>query len=392
MFVKRSSAFLTLLFATCLCITGAHALDSSERSLAVDLPLQAGGSLKIENLLGSVTIRLVRKGATPGIKARVTAEAKGQEAADSLAAGVELMQTVADGVTTIHVLFPTDEVEAFRPPKAGVKGFVSRWAGPVLRRGTMEVEYGGQTVAIRKDRKSTGLAVHLTVTVPVNLHTSVYQAAGAIDARYMRGDLELETETGRIDIISSFGNFDVTTAAGDVRIASCQGNRIAIRTGSGQIDLEGTRGDLVELESDSGLIQGVDLAGKEIRIRNGSGDVRFADMVPVTTNIHTESGNIEIALRIRNARGAEIGSDRGDITLRMSEKLSFDLTAVSKSGQAKTHGMRLDLQERNGVTENFRQGSGGMNLTVTAPQGGVTIRPYDSTRMEILTMRLEAWK
>jgi len=359
MFVKRSSAFLTLLFVSCLCVSGAHALDSSERSLAIDLPLQAGGSLKIENLLGSVTVRLVRKGATPGIKARVTAEAKGQEAADSLADGVELQQTVADGVTTVHVLFPTDRVEAFRPPKAGVKGFVSRWASPVMRGGAMEVEYGGQIVAIRKDRKSTGLAVHLTVTVPVDLHTSIYQAAGAIDARYMRGDLDLETETGRIDIISSFGNFDVTTAAGDVRIASCQGDRIAIRTGSGQIDLEGTRGDLVQLESDSGLIQGVD---------------------------------IEIALRIRNARGAQIGSDRGDITLRMSEKLSFDLTAVSKSGQAKTHGMRLDLQERDGVTENFRQGSGGLNLAVTAPQGGVTIRPYDSTRMEILTMRLEARK
>ncbi len=393
MFTQPLRRMVLLIGILCLSAGTLFALETSERTIAEDLPVGAGRFVKVENLLGSVQVRLVRKGATPSVKAKVIAEAKGLEEADRLAQSIELLTSQEkDGGVAIHVRFPGEGVEGFRPPKAGMKGFISRWSAPVMRRGATEVEYEGRTVSIRKDRKAAGLAVHLTVTVPADIRTSVYQAAGSIDARYLRGDLDLRAGSGRIDVISCFGNLKAKTDSGDVRIASYQGGRLNVETVSGQVDLDSTRADQAILENKSGLIQGTDLTGGDLRIQSGSGDIRFTDLVPVNAAIRTGSGDIDVALRIRSAKGATVESESGDVTLRMSEKLSFDLSAVSKNGKARTTGMRLNLLERNGAAESFRQGSGGLHLAVSAPQGDVDIRPYDSTRLEILAMRLEERK
>ena len=141
--------------------SGAMALDTAEKQLELGFPVEDGATLRIENLLGSVNVRMLRDKGPVRVEARVVAEGKSEQEASDLVATVELLQSTADGVETIHVGYPLDTVTAFRPPKNGLKGLFSRWSSALMRRGTSAVEYEGRSVDISKDRKAAGLAVEV---------------------------------------------------------------------------------------------------------------------------------------------------------------------------------------------------------------------------------------
>lgn len=367
--------------------SAAFALETAEKKLDLTFPVADGATLKIENLLGSVGVRMLREPGPVRVEARVVSEGKTAEDATGLVAGVELLRKTTDGVETVHVAFPLGSNSMFRAPKEGLKGIFSRWTAGLMRRGSSAVAYGGRDVMISKDRKAAGLAVHLTVRVPSDMSTSIRQGVGSIDVRFVRGDIDIDTDAGTVDVISCFGNLNLSAGEADVRVASLQGGSLSAETGGGVLELEGINSKQVVLNSSAGLIQGSKLDVDDIQVNNLAGDVSFIDLVPVNMDVRTGSGDIDVAFRIRKARNAAIRSDSGNVVLRINERLSFGLIAETKKGEVKLLGMNLELLEQDGLTGRYKAGSGGVDVTVNAPGGELTVRPYDAKRIDLMSKR-----
>lgn len=382
-----SSRKIVALLMALLIASTAFALETAEKELQLEFPVADGATLEIENLLGSIGVRMLREPGPVQVEARIVSEGKTAEDAAALVAGVELLQTGADGVETVHVVYPLESNSMFRAPKDGLKGIFSRWTAGLMRRGSSAVEYAGRDVMISKDRKAAGLAVHLTVRVPADLSTSIRQGVGSIDVRFVRGDLNITSDAGTVDVVSCFGNLNLSAGEADVRIASLQGDSLAVKAGAGIMDLEGIRSGQVTLNSSAGLIQGSKLDVNDIQVNNLTGDVSFVDLIPVNMDVRTGSGDIDMAFRIRKARNAAVRSDSGDVVLRMNERLSFGLTAETKKGEVKLLGMNLELLEQDGLTSRYKAGSGGVDVTVHTPGGELTVRPYDAKRIDLMSRR-----
>jgi DUF4097 and DUF4098 domain-containing protein YvlB len=359
-----------------LLLAPALALETAERTLAVDAARGTRGVVRIENLLGSV--RLVSGTGVVRVEARAVAEAATPDEARALVDAIRLDR----GPNGVHVAYPLDRTTSFRPPKDGMKGLLSRWTAPVLRRKHATVEYGGRAVEITAGRKATGLAVHLTVHVPLDAAVSVLQAAGAIHCENLRGDLRLETVSGDVAAERVFGTIDVATEDGDVSVTSFQGKRLAVRTGSGNVDLLTVRAEEARLATGAGAIRGEAVMAGDLEVESVSGDVELRGVEPGRVAARTESGKIDLATQLSATREADIRSASGGVTLRVGELSHFDLLAETESGEVKTLGLELAVVELDGRTSRLRHGAGGKNLRVNAPS--VVVRPYEGSKLDLL--------
>jgi hypothetical protein len=375
-------ALLVLTILTCF-PDPALALETAEKTLSFEGQVPRGGSVVIDNLLGSV--RIV-SGTTPGqlrVEAHVVAEAKTAEEAKSLADSIRLQHRTDSKAVRVHVLFPVDRIAAYRRPKAGVKGWITRWAGSMMR-GSSEVEYDGQLVQIGKDRKATGLAVYLTLTLPYDVHSSVRQAVGPIEGRALRGQVSLATVDGDVLAERCFGGLEVSSERGAVRVLAFQGDDLRVETTTGAMELLNVRAARMHLRTEAGAIGGSGLTAERLQIESTSGSIRLAAVEPKTIQVRTDSGRVDLATNLKTAREFLVETETGDVTLRVGPLAHFDLTAETKSGEVKMLGMTLDLTEQEGQVSQLRQGQGGPNLRVVAAQGSVTVRPYDGSRLDLL--------
>jgi DUF4097 and DUF4098 domain-containing protein YvlB len=120
-------------------------------------------------------------------------------------------------------------------------------------------------------------------------------------------------------------------------------------------------------------------------IDSASGDVKLGAVEPTTAEVTTESGKVDLASYLKHLRDAVIRTATGDVTLRVGDLTHFDLQAESKSGMVKTlGGVTLALVAQDGRTTRLQHGQGGTDLRVSAPEGSVTVRPFDGSRLELL--------
>lgn len=376
------SAFLFLTFLL-LSSGAALGLETAERTLSLEGRVPRGGTVAIDNLLGSVRIVPGTEAGVLRVEAHVVAEAKTPEEAASLAESIRLVDRTDAGTLRVHVVFPVDRVEAFRRPKAGVKGWITRWAGSVTRRNS-EVEYDGKLVQVGSDRKATGLAVYLTVTLPYDVGSSVHQAVGPIEGRSLRGRIRLSTIDGDILAERCLGRVDVSSDVGAIRVLAFQGEELNVATGTGTMELLNVRATSTYLRTDAGTIRGSGLTAERLRIESKSGSIKLGAVEPRTAEVRTDSGKVDLATNFKTVREMSIRTMTGDVTLRVGPFAHFDLLAETKSGEVKTLGMSLELIEQNGQTSTLRQGQGGPNIRVSARDGSVILRPYDGSRLELL--------
>ncbi len=376
------AALLVWTISTCFPVP-TFGLDVAEKTLTFEGQVPRGGSVTIDNLLGS--IRIV-SGTEPGklrVEAHVVAEAKTQEEAENLIESIRLVHSSESKAVRVHVVFPVDRIVALRLPKAGVKGFLTRWAGSMTRRSS-EVEYDGRHVKVGKDRKATGLAVYLTVTLPYDVRSSVKQVVGPIEGRALRGQVSLATVDGDILAERCFGRLEVSSDRGAVRVLAFQGDTLGVQTIAGTMELLNVRAGRVHLRTEGGAIGGSGVTAERLQIESTSGSVRLGAVEPKTAQVRTVSGKVDLATNLKTARELLIKTATGDVTLRVGPLAHFDLMAETKSGEVKMLGMTLDVIGQEGQVSRLRQGQGGPDVRVSAPQGSVTVRPYDGSRLDLL--------
>ena len=376
------AALLVWTISTCFPVP-TFGLDVAEKTLTFEGQVPRGGSVTIDNLLGS--IRIV-SGTEPGklrVEAHVIAEAKTPEEAENLIESIRLVHSSESKAVRVHVAFPVDRIVTLRLPKAGVKGFLTRWAGSMTRRSS-EVEYDGRHVEIGKDRKATGLAVYLAVTLPYDVQSSVRQVVGSIEGRALRGQMSLETVDGNILAERCFGALNVSSDSGAVRVTAFQGDTLGVETAAGSMDLLNVRADRVHLRSTAGTIGGSGVTAEQLQIESTSGSISLGAVEPKTAQVQTDSGKVDLATNMKAVRELLIETTSGDVTLRVGPLAHFDLTAETKSGEVKMLGMTLAVTGQEGQVSRLQQGRGGPDVRVSALEGTVTVRPYDGSRLDLL--------
>jgi hypothetical protein len=296
---------------------------------------------------------------------------------------IELLNSRSDQETLIHVAFPIDRSQSFRPPKSGLKGLWSRWSAPMLRENS-SVEYDGALVQLGSDRKATGLAVELTIELPYDRSVIVSQGAGSIHGRALRGDFNLTTQDGDIELDRCFGSAAVRNTRGEISIWGFQGQTLKLVTDRGKTSIEEVRAQQIELHSGSGSISGAAVQSESLIVRSESGNIDLSGVEPVTLDIRTTSADVDLATHVKRLTQASIQSATGDITLRVGGLTHFDLAATTRSGEIKTMGLKLEaLGAASGILQ-YRRGRGGPDIEVRAAGGSVTVRPYDASRMSLM--------
>jgi hypothetical protein len=379
--ILTPSLFLVIVSLVC---GSSLALEGAEKNLVIERPVGKGDSVIVENLLGSVRVVPAESPGSVRVEAQIVAEAKTLEEARALVESIRLEPRREGQTTRFHVEYPVERFESFRPPKPGMKGMIRRWTAPVLR-GSSTVEYDGRVVQVGSERKATGLAVHLTVTLPYELSASVRQSVGSIEARALRGRLRLETVDGDIAVDRCYGVVQAESQRGEVRVSSFQGAKLDVTTQEGNMELADVRADTTRLRTGTGAIRGARLTAGDLIIDSASGDVKLGAVEPTTAEVTTESGKVDLASYLKHLRDAVIRTATGDVTLRVGDLAHFDLQAESKSGMVKTlGGVTLALVAQDGRTTRLQHGQGGTDLRVSAPEGSVTVRPFDGSRLELL--------
>jgi len=382
--LNRHAFTLCLLAIAVLGSGSAAALETAETTLTATGNTGRGETVVVENLLGSVRLVATTSPGEVKIEALVAAEAKQPGEARALVDSIRIDRVTEGNETRFHVAFPVDRHAAFRLPKSGVKGMLKRWTAPVLKDST-PVEYDGKEVEVGANRKATGLAVYLTVSVPYDRKVVVRQRVGSVEGRALRGTLHVASVDGEILLERCLGSLNVETERGDVRVVAFQGDDLSLTSKHGNMELREIRAARAVLQTETGTIRSAGVVSEDLSVESASGDVHLGGMEPRRAEVKTGSGKVELATNMKTLRDAVIQSATGDVTLRVGELSHFDLHAETKSGEVKTlGGMTLDLVAQDGLTSQLKHGQGGPHLRISALGGDVTVRPYDGSRLDLL--------
>jgi len=256
MFKKRLGPVLGIV-GMLLAVSGpaGAALERVESTMTHEGAVARGGSLSLENLLGSITVRGGGPAGKVLVEARVVAEAKTLEEAQGLAETIEIDRERDGDALLVHVSFPVDRHTAFRLPKAG-QGKLSRWLGPLLRRDSVATVYEGRAVRLGQSKDAVALAVHLTVTIPNDIQSSIRQFMGSLQCTLVKGRVKLENVEGNIEARRIYGMLEARTGGGDLKVLTAKGEQVVLQTGSGNLEMIDVRVDEAYVRTGSGQIKG----------------------------------------------------------------------------------------------------------------------------------------
>lgn len=370
---RRVSRTLFLVFAVaCLLALPAVAGETSETVLTHEGALPAGGTLILENLLGSVT---VVGGDAFHVEARVVSEAGSLEEAQALAQSVRLQPVREGGDLRIHVGFPVDEHAAFRLPRAEADGLLAKWITPLLSRKTVATRYEDHTVEIGKSRGAVSLGVYLNVTVPHDSTVRVKHIFGPVHCTGLRGNVEIDGFVGRSIAHQVFGTLQVRTSSGDVEVWQFRGPELRVQTVSGDMQLQEVDAKQAELVTESGAIQGESITVSELTARAASGDVVLQGVESTTMNVDAGSGAVDLQTFLKRTRDLAIASASGNVTLRLGKVVPFDFVAETEKGSVKNKLPSVDVLEQTESSTRLRRGGGGPRLHVTSKGGAIVLQP-----------------
>ena len=341
-------------------------------------PFEPGAFLRVENLVGSMTVDGASEPGIVRVRARVVAEGATWDEATALASTVDLaIEDTARG-PVVRTTWPTDRHPAFRPPRAEDAGFMSRmtsWISPIVRKRTIAADWGGRSVEVGDIRGAPAIAVHLHVSLPLDSVTEFRQVLGTLDVARLRGETTLEIVAGDVSAAQLYGRLSVRTGGGQVAVKNFKGEALDVLTSSGDIEVVDVHADHVTLTASSGWVRGNTVDAELLSIESGAGDVELQGIEPRALDIRAPDGAVDIATRFKRTRQATISSG-GDVTLRVGEFTPFDLVAETAKGDVKARGVKMDVVERdNDGPTHLRRGSGGIDVVVRAERGSITVRP-----------------
>ena len=348
------------------------AAEKSERNLTLAEGPGLRGLLRVENLLGAVS---VRGGDRLEVTARVVAEAETLEQAQALAESIRLVSENQGEELFVRVEFPVEAHAAFKLPRTEAQGIIAKWIKPLIQRKTVATEYSGQTVEVGKAKGAVALAVYVKITMPHDRQLAVRQLVGPVHATGLRGEVELETIVGRAVAQQIFGTLDVRTSSGEIEAWKFRGERCHLQTGSGDLIASEIDSEQTVLRTESGLIDGQEFRGAALHASTATGEVSLQTVESASVEIEGGSGAIELGSLLKKLRAASVRSDSGDVTVRLGALAPFELRAESASGSVNSRLDSAKVLEQGKHRAHVQRGTGGAKLKVESEKGSVVLKP-----------------
>ncbi|MGH8337626.1 MAG: hypothetical protein ACRETL_12575, partial [Gammaproteobacteria bacterium] len=256
--MKSTRTNLLLLLSTFIALgfTGTAWADVPvTRTLYQMIAVPAGGSVKVENLVGHMTVAQESgslkvntvKGATALVQEmlgrsplRVTATvvASGSQAR-ALADSVKLDVSTTGNQVTVHVHYPVDQYDSYlyNPPHTNANGDENYcFLGFVCVHGNghSDVDYQGTRVQVNENGDSGApLYVDVSVQLPADVNASFANAMGLLEANNLTNTLSLTTEGSDISLRNLTGDLTAGTSGGDMDVNNVTAHTLDVDTSGG---------------------------------------------------------------------------------------------------------------------------------------------------------------
>jgi hypothetical protein len=368
---------LLLLFVLpALCAGAASAGNRFEKKLTHEEMLPAGARLNFDNLIGSIKLLPGRSGTPLLVEAQVVTEADSAEKARALAESLTLERRQVPGEVGIHVAYPVKRHASFKLPRSEKDGLLSKWVTPLVRKSTVSVEYDGRMVEVGSAKGAAAVAVHVEVTLPLDLVATIRQTVGTIQCTGLRTSLDLQIVHGDAIVEQIFGDLRARTGGGGLHVWKHHGEVLDLQTGTGEIEVLEVNAGQLNLLSGAGMIHGGNIQAGVLRVETDTGNVELDDVKPESFEVVTASGNVELGMPLARTSNGSIESGSGDVTLRVGRLAPFDLLARTQSGAVKTQDLEVELLAQDEEGSRYRRRNGGIDLRVTTGgKGKILVRP-----------------
>lgn len=320
--------------------TAAGTPGTVTRALQQSVKVPAGGSIKLENLVGHM--RVVQGTGPVQIDATVVA---GGDDAQALAQSVKLDVSTSGTQTLVHVDYPVDRYDTFlyNPPNSQADGSdeVCILGKLICFHGRSSSDFRYQGKRVRVNQTSSGgagvpLYVDVVVHLPANVAGNFSNAAGLLDADGLANNLGLDTEGGDIHAQDLRGQLDADSDGGDIYLGNVTSSRLRVHTGGG--DLTGSRlGGGLNVATGGGDA-GLDTLSGKLSLATGGGDARLSGDLSSLRSLAvvTGGGDMNASGNLASLASLDIESGGGDINLHASN-LSVHLDAASSGGDIGIH-------------------------------------------------------
>jgi lia operon protein LiaG len=317
-----------------------------------------GPDVAIYNLVGRAR---VVSGSSNDVVVRVTRG--GADASD-----LTIETGLIEGRSTLRIRYPSDEIVY---PAIG-RG--SRSTFSVERDGTFGDGGGrgdrGDRVEIRGTGSGLEAWADLVIEVPVGSETSVYVAAGEMDATGVDATLRLDMGSGNVTATNVSGALSIDTGSGGVNVRGVRGT-LDLDTGSGSVSVADVVGDAVSLDTGSGRVNATGIETQTLNVDTGSGSVDLVRISAPTVMVDTGSGSVELEL-LQDVDLLEIDTGSGSVTVTAPADLGGTVEIDTGSG-----GIDLDfpLEVRSVRRDRVqgRLGDGDGTIVIDTGSGGIRI-------------------
>lgn len=357
--------------------------------------LAAGSEVKIENLLGHVTVQQGGPGLT--VKATVVAGGKDQAAAQALANLIGIRVRHDHDGLVIHIHYPVNQYTSYQyvlPKDARTDHHAIHFLGMTFHpfdSSSSSLKYQHQHVSVYQGHdKGVPLHVDLVVSMPTDSHVKIDNHVGAIQAANLKGSLSLESDSGDISARHVSGRLTVDSDSGDTLASDITGP-LKIESDSGDVTITAING-ATTVEADSGDIHATRLDGSQLKLDSDSGDIRVsgasgtlladADAGDVHIDglgsvpwlkVESDAGDIVISGNLAGVTNFKLDSDAGDITLVTRQPPAVRLDIAASDIRVDWPGVR-NMQSSNGhYTANIGAATG--QGRIRTDTGDVTLKP-----------------
>jgi DUF4097 and DUF4098 domain-containing protein YvlB len=240
---------------------------------------------------------------------------------------------------------------------------------------SFDFEEGAGRAAIRARKRHPisffsegGAQVRFEIELPARTTVKVHTSGGAISLSGTRAPSDLHTSGGGIEVRDLQGDLIARTSGGAIHLRDLKGTSRVETSGGGitAINLEGplngeTSGGSIEIERITGDMK-IHTSGGGIHVREAGGRV----------DADTSGGSIEATFSRGNARGGDLHSSGGGITVAIDPSVGL---AIDAHGNSVSSDLPLTVQgefSRGSLRGNL--GAGGEKLRLRTSGGSVRIR------------------
>jgi DUF4097 and DUF4098 domain-containing protein YvlB len=211
--------------------------------------------------------------------------------------------------------------------------------------------------------------LHFIVTVPEDTSAEVKTGGGSVEVSRLKREAELDTSGGSIRAFDLGGNLRAHTSGGSIDLEGIKGTARVDTSGG---DIRASQLDRsLEAETSGGSIELRDIRG-DLTAHTSGGSIRI-EGAGGRVEAHTSGGSVEVRFAPGDARGGDLDTSGGGVTVAIDRSVNINLDADASGGTVVTE---LPVTQSGTLSRSHivgTVGSGGALLHVHSSAGSIHI-------------------